>query len=69
MKFHAGRYIDDFVNKTSRDKGGSVCKQQAETVQSNIVGYTPRSKLPFRGIHFPFTQFMFTVCVKVAGVL
>ena len=23
-KFHAGQYIDDFVNKTSRDKGG-VC--------------------------------------------
>jgi len=26
-------------------------KRKAETVQSDIVGYYPRSKLPFRGIH------------------
>jgi len=39
MSLHAGQYIDDFVNK-----------RKAETVQSEIVGYYPRSKLPFRGI-------------------
>jgi len=28
-----------------------VHKRKAETVQSDIVGYYPRSKLPFRGIY------------------
>ena len=27
-KIHAGRYIDDFVNKTSRDKGGAELAQK-----------------------------------------
>jgi len=27
-----------------------VRKRKAETVQSDIIGYYPRSKLPFRGI-------------------
>jgi len=28
-----------------------MCKQKAETVQSDIVGYYPRSKLSYCGIH------------------
>ena len=27
-KFHAGRYIDDFVNKTSLDKGGACANEK-----------------------------------------
>ena len=38
--FYAGRYIVDFVNKTSHDKGGE--RAQMETVQSDTVGFYPR---------------------------
>ena len=32
-----------------------MCKRKAETVQSDIVGNYPRSKLPFHGIGIVFT--------------
>ena len=47
----SGRYIVDFVNKTSHDKGGE--RAQMETVQSDTVGFYPRSKLPYCGILQP----------------
>ena len=34
-KYHAGRYIGDFVNKTSRDKGG-VCTNERG---NGAIGY------------------------------
>ena len=52
------------VNKTSRDKGGAC---EVETVQSDIVGNYPRSKLPFRRIfclNYPPNVAIWTYCLQ-----
>jgi len=35
-KIHAGQYIDDFVNKTSHDKGGACANENGAIGYSQI---------------------------------
>ena len=54
-----------FVNKTSRDKGGA-CRNEVETVQSNIVRYYPRSKLSSAG-YFSLVNFSSPIVLDFAS--
>ena len=50
LRVHFWKFMLDNILMTLFTKHHVIKAERAETVQSDIVGYYPRSKLPFRGI-------------------
>ena len=55
-KNHIGQYIDDFVNKTSHDKGGTCANEKRKPCNAISSDITLGRNYPFAGYKLNITE-------------